>query len=108
MVGRPFRVPVLAGDDLAAARTDRTIQPGRLHPARIVNKAHARIPLRDRTNDVPGAICRASVGDDHLVSIRRVVLREDGVEAGLDVTLLIEDRQDDTHEGGVNGDLCAP
>ncbi len=54
--GRPFGVAVLTGDDVAPARQDGPIQPGRLHPTRVVDEAHAWIPCGDRTDDVSGAI----------------------------------------------------
>ena len=75
---------------------DRLVQPGRLHPSGVVDEADVGVASGDRSDDVAGAIVRTTVGDDHLVAIRRVVLVEDRFEARRDVALLVVDRDDHT------------
>ena len=50
----------------------------------------------DLLDDGSGPVIGTAVGDDHLVAVCRVVLVEHRVEAGLDVALLVIDRDDHT------------
>ena len=108
MIGCPLGMPVLARDHVPTACPDGQVQPRRLHPAGVVDEAHPGVLAGNRRHDLPGAIRRATVGDDHLISIGRVVLLEDRLKARLDVALLVEDRQDDAHEDGIGRGLPAP
>lgn len=103
MVRRPLGVPILACDDVAGAGENGRVETCRLEPSRVVDDPQIGVQRGYSLDNRTGAIGRAAVGDNHLESIGRVILRKDRFQAGLDVALLVEDGNHHTDERGSGG-----
>jgi hypothetical protein len=100
VVGGIARVDIHAHDHLTAGSRDHDVHGGRLDPSWILEDADStRVALGDLTQDLQGPVRAHPVAHEHLESVGRIVLREDVVEAGGDVALLVEAGDRDRHEG---------
>ncbi len=88
-VGRPRRVRVGEGDDVARALGHRTVQRGELAAARQREQADARIVGGTLLHDLVRAVGRAVGDDEDLELLGRVVEREQVLEPRRDHVLLV-------------------
>ena len=99
VVVRIARVDVHAQDHLAHGGGDHRVHGRRLEPSRVVDDANATWTTRgDLAQDLACSVGTHAVPDEDLDPVRRVVLSEDVLQAGLDVALLVETRDGDRHE----------
>ena len=88
-VGRPARVRVGEGDDLALGLAHGAILGGDLAAARAVEQPDARLAGGDGLDELVRAVARGVGGDDQLELLRRIVEREQVLEPPLDHALLV-------------------
>jgi hypothetical protein len=103
-------VDVHAHQHLAAHLLEDLVHARRLVAAGIGEHAQPRVLAGQALEDREGAVAAATVGDDDLEAIGRVVLRQGPAYAGLDEPLLVEARHADGDErelGRSHGDLMS-
>ena len=93
-VGRPGRVCVREGDDLAARLAHGPVLGGHLAAARVHDQAHA---VAEALHELVRAVGGGVGGDDELELVGRVVEREQVLEPALDHRLLVVGGDDHGH-----------
>ncbi len=96
-VRRPHRVRVAERDDLGGALAHRPVLRRHLAAARAAQQPHSRLARRDRLDQLVRAVA-GGIGRDHDVQRRRrVVEREQVLDAPLDHRLLVVGGDDQRH-----------
>ena len=93
-IGRPGRVRVGEGDDLAAGLAHGPVLGGDLAAARVDDQPHA---VAEALDELVRAVGRGVGGDDDLELVGRVVEREQVLEPALDHRLLVVGGDDHGH-----------
>ena len=94
-IGRPGRVRVREGDDLAGRLAYGAILCRDLAAAWAVEEPDARLACGDCLDELVRPVGRGVRGDDDLEAVGRVVEREEVLEATLDHRLLVVGGDDD-------------
>ena len=95
-VGRPGRVRVGEGEDLAARLAHGPVLGGDLAAARVHDQPHA---ISEALDELVRAVGRGVGGDDDLEPVGRIVEREQVLEPPLDHGLLVVGGDDHRHVG---------
>ena len=90
---------VHANDDLAARAADALVESRRLDAPGVVDEPDAPVGGGEAPEHLARRVHAHPVGDQDLESIAGPVLRQDRLDAGLDVRLFVEARNRDGHEG---------
>ena len=96
-VGRPGRVAVGEGDDVGGRLPHGPVLRRDLAAARALEQLHARLPRRDRRDELVRAVARRVGGDHDLELLGRVVELEQVLEPALDHRLLVVGGDDHGH-----------
>ena len=96
-VGRPGRVRVGEREHVAGGLAHRAILRRDLAAARAADQPHARLPRRDRLDELVSTVGGGIRGDHDLEPVGRVVEREQVLEAALDHGLLVVRGDDHRH-----------
>src|SRR5262249_50921749 len=78
----------------------RKVECGPLQPLRIVQQPHKRKFGAQPVDDPLRSITTSAIDDEDLKTITRERIIEQGAQAGLDVTFLVQRRKNDGDEGG--------